>query len=165
MLEKSERVYAFIDGQNLHLGVRSLGWRIDYGKFRLYLKNKWGVRRAYMFIGFLPGNQDLYTKLQAAGFILVYKPTIERIEKGKRIIKGNVDAELVLHAAAIEYDNYDKAIIVTNDGDFLCLVKYLKENNKLKTILAPNTKFSTLYSPYRSWLLTMDKLKESLEAK
>jgi hypothetical protein len=29
-----------------------------------------------MFIGFVPDNQKLYTELQKAGFILVYKPTI-----------------------------------------------------------------------------------------
>jgi uncharacterized LabA/DUF88 family protein len=98
-------VYAFIDSQNLNLGIRSLGWKLDYRKFRLYLKNKFDVIQAYMFIGFVPGNQDLYTELQKAGFILVYKPTIERILEGRRVTKGNVDAELVLHAAAIEYDN------------------------------------------------------------
>jgi hypothetical protein len=71
--------YAFIDSQNLNLGVRSLGWAIDYRKFRLYLKNKFGVSAAFMFIGFIPDNQKLYTELQKAGFILVYKPTISRI--------------------------------------------------------------------------------------
>jgi uncharacterized LabA/DUF88 family protein len=36
-------------------------------------------------------------------------------------VKGNVDAELVLHTM-IEYDNYSKAIIISGDGDFFCLV-------------------------------------------
>jgi hypothetical protein len=27
--------YAFIDGNNLYLGVRSQGWKLDYKKFRL----------------------------------------------------------------------------------------------------------------------------------
>jgi hypothetical protein len=62
-------VYAFIDSQNLNLGIRSLGWKLDYRKFRLYLKNKFDVIQAYMFIGFVPGNQELYTELQKAGLI------------------------------------------------------------------------------------------------
>jgi uncharacterized LabA/DUF88 family protein len=107
----------------------------------------------------------LRTELQKAGFILVYKPVIERIVEGRRVTKGNVDAELVLHAAAIEYGNYDKAVIVTNDGDFLCLVKYLTENGKLKIMLAPNAKYSTLFRPYNEAILTMDKLRGSLEKK
>jgi uncharacterized LabA/DUF88 family protein len=45
-------------------------------------------------------------------------------------VKGNVDAELVLHAM-IEYPNYDKALIVTGDGDFFCLVEYLIKQDKL----------------------------------
>jgi uncharacterized LabA/DUF88 family protein len=158
-----EKVYAFIDGQNLHLGVRSLGWELDYRKFRLYLKNKFGVSQAYMFIGFLPENQSLYTRLQKAGFILVYKTAITYSRKNKTIIKGNVDAELVLHSAAIEYPNYDKAVIITNDGDFLCLVQYLVENGKLLKIIAPNTKYSTLFRPYRNQILTLDLFRGSLE--
>jgi uncharacterized LabA/DUF88 family protein len=80
-----------------------------------------------MFIGYVPDNQKLYTELQKSGFILIYKPTISRMVDRKQIIKGNVDAELVLHAAATEYDNYDEAIVVTNDGDFMCLVQSLEE--------------------------------------
>jgi uncharacterized LabA/DUF88 family protein len=164
-MEKAEVVYAFIDSQNLNLGVHSLGWKLDYRKFRLYLKNKFGVSQAYMFIGFLPGNQKLYTRLQKAGFILVYKTAVIYSQDNKTIIKGNVDAELVLHAAAIEYQNYDKAIIVTNDGDFLCLVQYLDENGKLLKIIAPNKQYSTLYRPFRNQILTLNLLRNSLEKK
>ncbi len=54
--------------------------------------------------------------------------------------KGNVDAELVLHAVAVEYGNYDKAVIVSGDGDFCCLHDYLKKKNKLLRIIIPNSK-------------------------
>lgn len=46
-------------------------------------------------------------------------------------MRGNVDTELVLYSAAIEYDNYDKAIVTTSDGDFACLFKFLTERGKL----------------------------------
>jgi uncharacterized LabA/DUF88 family protein len=75
----------------------------------------------------------------------------------------NVDAELVLHAAAIQYPDYDKTVIVTNDGDFLCLVQYLKGNDKPNKILAPNTRYSTLYRPCRNIITTMDRLRGKLE--
>ncbi|MDZ7291648.1 MAG: hypothetical protein ONB44_17400 [candidate division KSB1 bacterium] len=52
--------YAFIDSQNLHLGMQELGWRLDYRKFRVYLEEKYGVRKAYLFLGFLPENQNFY---------------------------------------------------------------------------------------------------------
>lgn len=39
-MDKNEKVFAFIDSQNLNLGVKSQGWSLDFKKFRLYLKNK-----------------------------------------------------------------------------------------------------------------------------
>ena len=76
--------YAFIDSQNLNLGVRSLGWRLDWRKLRQYL-------------------------------------------------------------AMIEYKNFNKAIIVSGDGDFYYLVEYLEKKGKLGRLLIPNeAKFSRL---------------------
>ena len=157
--------YAFIDSQNLNLGVRSLGWKMDYKKFRLYLKNKYGVDRAYLFIGMVENNQSLYTQLQEAGFILVFKPTISYYKDGVETRKGNVDAELVLQAAAIEYKNYNQAIIVSGDGDFACLAQYLSQNNKLLHIFTPNAKYSMLLKPYSKFIVRIDRLKTSLEYK
>ena len=34
--------YAFIDSQNLNLGIQKLGWKLDYRKFRVYLAEKFG---------------------------------------------------------------------------------------------------------------------------
>jgi uncharacterized LabA/DUF88 family protein len=133
-MRKEENNYAFIDSQNLNLGIRKLGWALDYKKFRIYLKEKYGVKKAYMFIGFVGGNQKLYDKLQETGFILHFKPTIP---DGDGKIKGNVDADLVLRAI-LEYTNYEKAIIVSSDGDFYSLVQHLYNNNKLKMVLSPD---------------------------
>ena len=69
--------YAFIDSQNLNLGVKSAGWTIDFGKFRLYLKNKYNVTKAYLFIGMVPGNEALYRRLQEMGYVLIFKPTMQ----------------------------------------------------------------------------------------
>ena len=118
-----------------------------------------------MFIGLVANNQKLFTQLQAAGFILIFKPTIQYFEDGKQTVKGNVDAELVLHAAAIEYANYDKAIIISGDGDFACLVEFLNDNNKLLHVLTPNHKYSKLLKPYSKYIVEIQKLKQSLEYK
>jgi uncharacterized LabA/DUF88 family protein len=163
MVHNNIRTYAFIDSQNLNLGVRSLGWKLDYKKFRLYLSNKYGVERAFMFIGLVGNNQKLYTDLQAAGFILVFKPTVQYFENGKRTVKGNVDAELVLHAAAIRFANYDRAIIVSGDGDFACLIEFLEERGKLLHILTPNSKYSKLLRPFAKYIIQVSQLKQSLE--
>lgn len=155
--------YAFIDSQNLNLGVRSLGWNLDYKKFRLYLKNKYNVQEAYLFIGKTDGNQDLYTNLQQAGYTLIFKPTVAYYESGKKTMKGNVDAELVLYASAKLYGAYDKAIIVSGDGDFYCLAEYLDEKDKLLRIITPNRRYSKLLSGYRSYITSLEPLRSKLE--
>lgn len=133
---KKENNFAFIDGQNLYLALDELGWKLDYKKFRVYLKEKYGAERVYMFMGFLPANQELYNFLQTTGFVLVFKPILEREDHE---IKGNCDAELVLQAM-IDCQSYNKALIITGDGDFYCLVKYLDSNGKLLKVLAPSPK-------------------------
>lgn len=156
--------YAFIDSQNLNLGVRSLGWKLDWGKFRQYLRNKYNITKAYLFIGHVEGNESLYTFLQESGFILIFKPTLEYISGGKTKIKGNVDAELVLHTM-IQYKNYNKAIIVSGDGDFRCLIEYLVGKRKLLLLLTPNKQYSSLLRIYNDYVSRIDLLRSSLEKK
>ncbi len=149
--------YAFIDSQNLNLGVRRLGWKLDYGKFRIYLKEKYGVVKAYMFIGYLEKNSNLYKSLQEKGFILIFKPVLEN-KKGE--VKGNVDADLVMQAM-LDYKKYKQAIIVTSDGDFYCLVKYLYKNKKLCTVLSTHGKTCS----YLLKITAKDKLRFLMNAK
>lgn len=114
---------------------------MDWYKFRTYLKEKHAVTTAYIFIGYIHTQEELYTFLQEAGFVLIFKETQKRSDGSS---KGNVDAELVLHSM-IEYPNYDKAVIITGDGDFACLVRYLNKQNKLQMLLVPNEdKYSAL---------------------
>ena len=136
--------YAFIDSNNLYLGISQdihrkqqkiyTGWKLDYKKFRVYLKDKYHITKAFLCIGFKPGNQTMYINLQQDGYICIFKPTLE-LKNGK--VKGNVDAELVLHAM-VEKDHYDKAVIVSGDGDFYCLIEYLMNQNKLEKVVVPN---------------------------
>lgn len=155
------KTFAFIDSQNLNLGVKSQGWKLDWQKFRQYLRNKYGVTNAYLFIGYRPGNEALYTNLQHMGYIVVLKPTLE-LPDGT--VKGNVDAELVLHTM-IHFKSFEKAIVVTGDGDFFCLVEYLDLKGKLLHLLTPNKLYSRLYKPFSGYIVRVDQLRGSLEQK
>jgi uncharacterized LabA/DUF88 family protein len=148
-MAKKPVVYAFIDSQNLNLGVANdvfhrgkkvyTGWSLDFKKFRRYLKDKHKVEVAFLFIGNLPGNEGLYEYLQRAGYVLILKPTTSyKDSDGSVRVKGNVDTDIVLYAAAKEIDSYDKAVIVTGDGDFLSLCTFLDEHGKLGRICIPN---------------------------
>jgi len=140
--EQTKGNHAFIDGQNLHSGVRQAGWKLDHKKFREYLREEFNVTRAYIFIGYMEEQQDLYNVLQEAGFILFFKPLL-RYEDGT--FKGNVDAELIVQAL-IEKDKYDQAVIVSGDGDFSSMLRHLNGENKLKGIIIPNKfNYSSLF--------------------
>lgn len=134
MNQKDPKNYAFIDSQNLNLGIQELGWKLDFKRLRIYLKEKYSIKQAYLFIGYMPENQDLYKSLQEYGYVLVFKPVLKSKDGD---VKGNVDADLVLQAM-IDYGEYDKAVIVTSDGDFYCLVNYLYNKQKLLIVLSPN---------------------------
>jgi len=149
-----------LDSQNLNLAIRSQSWVLDFRKFKIYLRDKYRVEKAFLFIGYVPQNQDLYTGLQKDGYILVFKPTLT-LPGGK--VKGNVDAELVLHTM-IEYPNYHKALIVTGDGDFYCLVDYLIKHDKLLKLVIPNKEnFSSLFRKQMPYAVFMNDLKNKLE--
>lgn len=158
-------IYAFIDSQNLNLGIRDQGWRLDFTRFRIYLKDKYKVEKTFLFIGYVSGNDHLYKYLQMAGYILITKPTLAYTAGKKKMIKGNVDAELVLHAM-IEYNSYDSAVIVTGDGDFYCLVEYLQRQSKLAKLIIPNkNKFSALLRNFHEKTLFMTDIKIKVQKK
>ncbi|MFA7653769.1 MAG: NYN domain-containing protein [Candidatus Magasanikbacteria bacterium] len=155
--------YAFIDGQNLNLGIKSLGWKLDHFRFRVYLKDKYNISIAYIFIGYIQNNQNLYDTLQKAGFILKFKPVLPD-KDGKH--KGNVDADLVVQTMIDFYENhFDKALIITSDGDFCSLVKFLYQHERLEKVMSPykQTCSSLLMDTAKEKLIFMNNLKEKLE--
>ena len=85
-----EIVYAFIDSQNLNLGTRSLGWVIDFKKFRIYLKDKYKIEKAFLFLGYIKENKKLYEYLKSLDYILIFKPAVKYKTGGKIKIKGNI---------------------------------------------------------------------------
>ena len=172
---RQPQVYAFIDSQNLNLGTQRMGWKMDWRKFRKWLKDEHGVVNAYMFIGYMSENESLYEYMHELGFLVVLKPTVDVSNKGnkndkpedktkekeKPMVKGNVDAELVLYAMK-ELPNYDQAIIVSGDGDFFSLAEYLEEQGKLKQVITPNWQFSSLLKPFDAKITRLDQFRKQL---
>jgi uncharacterized LabA/DUF88 family protein len=134
-MEHNENNFAYIDGANLDKGIRSLNWLLDYNRFRKWLAQKYSVKSAFIFIGMIPKYNNLYTKLQEAGFTLIFKQVVY---DGDGKPKGNCDADLVVRVMQDTYENnYNKAIIVTSDGDYAGLLNFLLSKNKLETVLSP----------------------------
>lgn len=158
-MKQNRNNFAFIDSQNLNLAIRNQGWILDWKKFRQYLSDKYNVGMAYLFIGYVAGNEPFYNSLSRFGYFIVFKPTL-KLPDGS--VNGNVDAELVLYAM-IEYSNYNKAVIVTGDGDFYCLVEYLADQDKLHKLLIPNgNKYSSLLRRFAKQTHYINELRGKL---
>ena len=155
--------YAFIDGTNLHLSTKSLGWSIDWKVFREYLARRHRVTQAYYFVGYSPQQTSLYNNLSSYGYRLIHRDLL-RLPDGS--VKGDCDTELVLHAM-IQYYNYDKAVIVTGDGDMACLVEYLDSISKFKLVIAckPDSCSHLMRKASGDNIMYVDYLRERFEKK
>lgn len=131
---------AYIDGTNLYKGIESLGKSLDYIRFRKWLLHKYKIKEAFIFMGYMKDQENLYNYLRNAGFILVFKESV--CQKGA--IKGNADAEMVLQSVRDVFEKSSgKVVLVSGDGDFSCLVDFLIEKNVFQTILIPNKKYGS----------------------
>lgn len=132
---KTAKNIAYIDAANLHHARKNLHWDIDYRAFRIWLGEKYHVEIAYLFIGYIAEYEQLYVRLKKAGFELIFKDVVYD-RNGKA--KGNCDADLIVKAMQDAYENnFDKSVIVSSDGDYVSLVTFLLETNRLEAIVSP----------------------------
>ena len=141
----------------------AFAWRLDYKCFGFWLNNKYQVKRAYLFLGLVPKYKDLYTYLQEVGFTLVFKETTYG---GNGEVKGNCDADLVLQVARDTYENkFEKSVIVSSDGDYASLIKFLQEKDKLSTILSPSNHCSILLKRTNARITYLDRVRSKINRK
>ncbi len=162
---KKENNFAYIDGANLYKAQQELGWDLDYLRFRVWLSEKYGISRAYIFIGLIPRHKGLYDYLKKCGFSLVFK---EIIYDGSGKPKGNCDADLVLQCVRDAYEGgFKKAVLITSDGDYSSLVKFLIEKIKFATLLSPAVakKCSILLKRTGAQIAYINDQRELLEVK
>lgn len=131
------------------MNTKSYGWKIDLARFRVYLREKYDVDEAYYFLGAVSDdNTDIYNAIQKAGFILTFREHNQSMI-GKK--KGNVDTDTVftIMEKIAEKDDFDKVVLVSGDGDYFKMVKYLIEKGRLAKLLAPNKRsMSSLHRPF-----------------
>jgi uncharacterized LabA/DUF88 family protein len=160
----AKNTITYIDASNLKFGIAQSGWKLDYKSFRSWLRDKFGVSRVILFMGLIPDNAELYNYLQSIGYDISFKPTITSKE-GRT--KGNVDGELILTIAKDFYENkLERVVLVSGDGDYHCIVEFLKEKNIPTTIVSPNRKYlSLLLKRTNVPIIILDQFIEKLRKK
>lgn len=77
-----------------------------------------------------------YKKLNNFGYKLYLKPVkLYEQEDGTTKRKANCDVDMAFHLMK-ERDNFDRAVVLSGDGDFLPVLKYLREKDKDILLLA-----------------------------
>jgi uncharacterized LabA/DUF88 family protein len=160
-MKNNTRVY--IDGANLHKGILSASWVLDYRRFYIWLQDRFKICEIYLFIGFLKEKKEVYMALAQMGYILVYKE-VSRDREGN--VKGNCDSHLIVHAMRdVCSGGLDHAVLVSSDGDFVPLVQHWKEKNIQATILSPYERVSLLLLRENVETVLLPRLKNKLQAR
>ncbi len=156
--------YAYIDASNLRFGILQNNWEIDYKSFRSWLRDKFGIQKAILFIGFISENIDIYNHLKSIGYDIVFRPTLKN-KYGET--KGNVDGELILQIAKDFYEQKLKSVIlVSGDDDYCCIVEFLKDKKIPITIVSPNKKYlSLLLKRTNVPIVILEDMKNKLQKK
>lgn len=164
MNKKQTKNFAYIDASNLKFGIEQSGWKLDYKAFRSWLRDKFGVSKVILFMGLIPDNSELYNYLQSIGYDISFKPTVTSKE-GKT--KGNVDGELILNITKDFYENkLENAVLVAGDGDYHCIVEFLKEKKISVSIVSPNKKYlSLLLKKTNVPIIILDQFMDKLRQK
>jgi len=126
--------FAFVDASNIIYGAREEGWFIDQEKLFNYLKSKYNITKAFFYYGTDPNDtrkERFLKKLKSFGFILRVKEIKYYGLKGK----ANCDVDLTIDVM-LNIDKYHRVVILSGDGDFLRLLKYLQNIGKEVIVIA-----------------------------
>jgi uncharacterized LabA/DUF88 family protein len=145
-LDKSNKLYVFIDSSNLWAAQKSKGKLFDYQNLAKYIKDKFKPTELMVFYYAaypadstrnysLDKRHKFFTYLKKGLGFVVRKKELKRIkivdeEFGESIKeKGDMDVEITIDAMHHK-DKYNTAIFFTGDSDFLALISYLRQTGK-----------------------------------
>ena len=132
----------FIDASNIYFSQRTLGWRIDFKKLLAYFKKNTDLHRMAFYGALNPDNdreRKFHDFLEIIGYTVKHKkikfikdPSDQ--ERGGHH-KGNIDVDLTIDAVHLR-DEYDSFVLLSGDGDFESLLKYLKAYKKRCVVMS-----------------------------
>lgn len=133
------KVAVFIDAANIIHCYKDTKWKIDLKKLKKYFESKCSLAGIYYYSAYFEestSQNSLFEMLSRKGFILRVKK-IKKItnDDGTITLKGNCDTDIVVDAVARMKD-YDTAVIMSGDSDFVSLVNLLRGNSKKVIIIS-----------------------------
>ena len=128
-----ERITIFIDNSNLFKGFQKYKIKADYEKLKTVITRDRKLDKIYLYEGVVypmsPEKKRWYEQLSGrSGYVI--EASFDKIVRSGAIEK-KVDIKIAIDAVSLAFeDAYDTAVLVTGDGDFLPVVKKIKELDK-----------------------------------
>jgi uncharacterized LabA/DUF88 family protein len=147
ILRPSDRVALFIDGANMDGASRSAGYFVDYRRARDFFLGPATFYAAFYYVADFtatdPLQQRFFDFLSHAGYIVRRRPVkvITDPDTGERIIKGNLDTEIVLDLLNT-VQNYDVAFLFSGDSDFERAIDLLRSRGKRVYVVSSRSNMS-----------------------
>ncbi|MDB9453032.1 MAG: NYN domain-containing protein [Dolichospermum sp.] len=136
------RISVFLDGANFFfMQKNALCWKVDPKKILDYIETEGNIVDAFYYIGHdtppEAKQQSYLDALPLMGYSLITKPikTIYDANTGLTKQKANLDIEIVLDMFNT-IDSYDKAVLISGDGDFERALTLLRAKGKQFTVIA-----------------------------
>lgn len=134
------RNVAYIDNQNLYRASTNnpQPWDVDMRRLRVYLRDKYKVQTAYLFMGcYSRHSERMYDYFKSCGYELMWRP---HNEGGHSLKKGNVDTDIVFKMMLDLYEgrDFDLMYLVSGDGDYFMTVDHMLEKGCFGRVLFPS---------------------------
>jgi uncharacterized LabA/DUF88 family protein len=136
------KISVFLDGANFFfMQTSALCWKADPKKILDYIGTEGDIVDAFYYIGHdtppEATQQSYLDALPLMGYSLITKPikTIYDANTGVKKQKANLDIEIVLDMFNT-IDSYDKAVLISGDGDFERALTLLRAKGKQFTVIA-----------------------------
>ena len=179
------KAYIFIDASNIHYFLKKEGWKIDWIKFKTHYETVFqnpsffyyeGIASQGYFFDIHPDSsfknfmdakkkkRKYFKLLRNTGYKVRQKP-ISRVydnTSGQYKHKCNFDVELTIDAVD-NINDYDVFTLVSGDGDFEKLVKYLKQKKKKTIVIAPKERLSSNLKKAANMVIYLSSVKDSIK--
>lgn len=137
-----EKIALFIDGEDLLLSAKALGFELDYRKLLEKFRSRGTILRAIYYIA-IAQNQEQQSSIRPLvdwlaynGFSIVSKSVKEYVDSGgRRKVRGNMRIELAVDAMALA-EQLDEIVLFSGSGDFQPVVKAVQRRGVRVTVVS-----------------------------
>ena len=128
-----DRIIIFIDNSNIFQGFKKYNIKADYEKLKNFIACGRELQSIFLYEGVVypmsPQKKLWYKELSnKSGYVI--KASFDKIASNG-VVEKKVDIRIAIDIVSLAYENaFDTAVLVSGDGDYVPIVKKVKELDK-----------------------------------